>query len=283
MKSRILLPLALVLGAAGIFYFVGNRPSVDLALAEFRVANLTCGSCVENVSNALTGVAGVAEVTVNVTSGRARVSFDPNKVADADIAGRITAAGYPAETVYTLDPKAYRILKTDEAALADSFVGRIGERLIPRTDFEEDLRRRRISLGGKPVSEGVLSLEVWEATLQRALLLGAAEQNKVVVQDAEVEREFERMGSKSEGFAALVTSRFGGAEAFKRTLKEDLVIRRNLDEHVSAGIADPALRQARLNAWYGELLGKTPVVIFDPVLKTAVEGGGKGCGGSCCG
>lgn len=283
MKSRILLPLALLLAFAGIFFFAVNRPAADLALVELRVANLTCGSCVANVSNALTGVAGVAEVTVNVTSGRARVAFDPNKVADADIAARITAAGYPAEPVYTLDSEAYRALRTDEAALADSFVGRIGERLIPRTDFEEDLRRRRISLGGKPVGEGALSLEVWDATLQRALLLGAAEQNKVVVQDAEVEREFELMGSKSESFAALVTSRFGGAEAFKRTLKEDLVIRRNLDEHVIAGIADPALRQARLNDWYGKLLEKTMVVIFDPTLKAAVEGGGKGCGGSCCG
>jgi len=283
MKSRILLPLALVLASAGIFYFVTNRPSADLALAEFRVANLTCGSCVENVSNALAGVAGVGEVTVNVTSGRARVGFDPERIAGADIAARITAAGYPAESVYTLDPDAYRALRTDEARLADSFVGRIGERLIPRTDFEEDLRRRRISLGGKPMSEASLGRDVWEETLQKALLLASAEQNKVVVQDTEVEEEFARMGSKSEGFAALVTSRFGGTEAFKRTLKEDLVIRRNLDEHVGAGITDPALRQARLNAWFGELREKTPVVIFDPSLKAAVEGGGKGCGGSCCG
>lgn len=112
MKSRILVPLALVLASAGIFYFVTNRPSADLALAEFRVANLTCGSCVENVSNALAGVAGVGEVTVNVTSGRARVAFDPEKVADADIAARITAAGYPAKPVQTLDPEAYRAPKS---------------------------------------------------------------------------------------------------------------------------------------------------------------------------
>jgi copper chaperone CopZ len=112
MKSRILLPLALVLAFAGIFFFAGNRPAADLALAEFRVANLTCGSCVANVSNALAGVAGIAEVTVNLTSGRARVAFDPEKVADADIAARITAAGYPAEPVRSLDPEVDRAPKT---------------------------------------------------------------------------------------------------------------------------------------------------------------------------
>lgn len=283
MKSRILLPLALVLVAAGIFFFISDRPSAALSLAEFRVANLTCGSCVENVRGALAEVKGVAEVTVNVTSGRALVAFDPERIADSVVAEKITAAGYPAEQVYTLDPDAYQALKTDEARLAGSFVGRVGERLIPRTAFDEDLRRRRLALGGRPMSEGSLGRDVWEETLRRALLLSAAEENGVVVQDAEVEREFERMGSRSDAFAAVIESRFGGAEAFKRALKEDLIIRRNLDDHVGAGIADPAQRQARLNAWYGELREKTPVVIFDPALKAAVEGGGKGCGGSCCG
>jgi len=38
-----------------------------------------------------------------------------------------------------------------------------------------------------------------------------------------------------------------------------------------------------LNRWYGDLVNQTPVVIFDPALKSIVAGGGKGCGGSCCG
>ncbi|ALC16068.1 copper chaperone CopZ [Desulfuromonas soudanensis] len=112
MKSRILLPLALVLALAGIFFFAGHRSASGLALVELRVANLTCGSCVENLSNALAGVAGIAEVTVDLTSGRARVAFDPEKVAGADIAARITAAGYPAEPVQTLGPEVDRAPKT---------------------------------------------------------------------------------------------------------------------------------------------------------------------------
>ena len=59
----------------------------------FTVGGMKCGGCVDSVSRAISGVAGVADVQVDLESASARVTgdFDPRAVADA-----ATAAGYPA-------------------------------------------------------------------------------------------------------------------------------------------------------------------------------------------
>jgi hypothetical protein len=62
-----------------------------------------------------------------------------------------------------------------------------------------------------------------------------------------------------------------------------MIIQRNIDEHVLQGESDQALVRLKLDRWFRDLTATVPVVIFDPALKAAVEGGGKGCGGSCCG
>jgi hypothetical protein len=52
---------------------------------------------------------------------------------------------------------------------------------------------------------------------------------------------------------------------------------------VLQGEADQNQARLKLTGWYRDLAAAVPVVIFDPALKAAVEAGGKGCGGGCCG
>jgi hypothetical protein len=66
-------------------------------------------------------------------------------------------------------------------------------------------------------------------------------------------------------------------------LKEELIINRNIEDFVLKGENDSTLRQVRLEQWFRNLVEATPVVLLDPALKAAVEGGGGGCGGACCG
>jgi P-type Cu+ transporter len=60
------------------------------------VSGMNCASCVAHVSRAAGSVPGVRGADVNLARGRAVVQFDPKLVRPEQIAGAITAAGYPA-------------------------------------------------------------------------------------------------------------------------------------------------------------------------------------------
>jgi copper chaperone CopZ len=281
MKSRLLITilLGLALVAAGGFAWTATRPDA-FALAEFSVQNLSCSSCVQNIQNALAGVKGVGSVDVSVTSGRARVEYAPARIDAGAIAARITEAGYPALLSQDLSVADYQALREDEARLADRFVGRIGGKLVSREAFAEALSRRE----GDPAmpKQGLLKA-VWGEILQREMLLAAAEKNGVVVQEGEVDLELRKVREKSRDFAAFVQARYGSEGEFRRQLKEDMIIRRNIDEHVLQGESDEKLSRQKIDFWFRELAAAVPVIIFDPALKAAVAGAGKGCGGNCCG
>lgn len=281
MKFRplIALVIGIALAAVGGYAWTASRPDA-FALAEFSVRNLSCGSCVRNIQGALAGVKGVGTVEVSVTTGRARVEYAPASIDASRIAERISAAGYPAALNRDLSVVDYQALREDTARLADRFVGRIGEKLVSRDDFSTALSRRE-SAAAAP-GQGLLK-SVWDEILQRELLLAAAEKNAVVVREGEVDLELRKMRTAGGDFDSVVQNRFGGAEAFRRQLKEDMIIQRNIDEHVLQGETDQNQARLKLTGWYRDLASAIPVVIFDPALKAAVDGGGKGCGGGCCG
>lgn len=281
MKLRLLIALivGLALVAVGGYAWTAARPDA-VALAEYSVQNLSCGSCVQNIRNALDGVKGVGAVEVSVTSGRARVEYVPSRIEAGTIAGRISGAGYPAVLSRDLSVADYQALREDAARLADRYVGRIGEKLVSREEFSAALSRRE---SGNAMPQQGLLKSVWGEILQRELLMAAAEKNAVVVQEGEVDLELQKVRTVNGDFDSIVQARYGSIEEFRRQLKEEMIVQRNIDEHVLQGEADQATVQLKLERWFRDLVAAVPVVIFDPALKTAVEGGGKGCGGSCCG
>ncbi|MEV0720325.1 cation transporter [Asanoa sp. NPDC050611] len=58
---------------------------------EFAVAGMTCSSCAAKVDAAVRGVAGVADVDVDVAAGRITITGDVNEAA---IAAAVVGAGY---------------------------------------------------------------------------------------------------------------------------------------------------------------------------------------------
>jgi len=281
MNRRLLIPLLLVTAVAALATLTlafGTGRSGDPALAEFSVQNLSCGSCVQNIQGALADVEGIGKVEVSVTAARARVEYDPAQVEADAIAARITATGYPATPLQLLSVSEYRSLREDVSQLAERFVGRVGERLVSREAFSAELS----ALEGELPPQGLLK-SVWDGIVQRELLLAAAEQNGVVVQPGEVDLELTRLREANSDFVSDVERRYGGEDAFRLRLKQEMTIQRNIDENVLKGANDAAGRRARLDGWFRELAATVPVLIFDPALKSAVETGGKGCGGKCCG
>ncbi|HYQ39739.1 MAG TPA: cation transporter [Pseudomonas sp.] len=65
---------------------------------ELDVQDMTCGSCVKHVTEALQSVPGVAAVEVELASGRVRVSGTPDSAA---LLAALDEAGYGAQLADT--------------------------------------------------------------------------------------------------------------------------------------------------------------------------------------
>ena len=285
MSSKICVSLCLGLTAfvAAWFFYPSGTTLANASLAEYQIEKMTCGSCISKIETALVGLGGVGSVDINLTSNRGRVTYDPNELDTQVIAEAITAAGYPATLRMELDPTEYSALQLEQAQLGQDYLARIGDRLLARTDFEELVRQR--SRGAVAAGQNdQLWKVVWQDVLQRELMLSAAEQNQVVVQDGEVEVRLDELRKQHQGLDELLVKRYGSMEAFRARLHEDMIISRNIEDHVYAGITDPGQQKVKLQQWYSELQANTDVVIFDSRLKAASQSGG-GCGsggGGCC-
>ena len=281
LRPALLSALAVLVAAAAVvlFFFGSGRSASHYARAEYSVKNLTCGSCARNIQQAVATLPGTGEADVSVTMGRATVEYDPAKISVQKIARAMTQAGYPAESLRTLAVEEYRNLKSDQSRLAARYVARIGDHLLSRDDFAREMSRR---MNESPPKPGLLR-SVWEELRRQELLLLAAERNGVVVPDAEVALEIDKMRKETPDFEKQVEARFGGREAFSRRVRNEMIIDRNIEEHVLPGIKDDVSRRQKLDSWFRELAAGTAVTIFDPALKAAVESGSGGCGGSCCG
>jgi Cu+-exporting ATPase len=75
------------------------RSSFDMNEKEelLQVYGMTCASCVARVEKALLAVPGVAQVSVNLGSEKAKVEFSEGPVADALLMEAVDKAGYRAE------------------------------------------------------------------------------------------------------------------------------------------------------------------------------------------
>ena len=287
-KKPIILILSLVLGltlVAGLLLTGGKTTAQASAMTELNVSNLSCGSCVSNIQNALAQVDGVGQVDVSVTSGRSQITYDPALIQPAQIAKVITDAGYPAKVRLELSAAEYAKLQTEAEQLSSDYVARIGKRLVSKEEFGQLLALRSSGgLAGNPSGfvNPQLQAQVWQELKEREVLLAAADRNQIVVQDGEVEIEVAKIKGATQNFAAAVEAQFGNYERFFARIKENLIINRNIEQNVVAGLTDERQKQLRFSQWYQETLQNTDVVIFDPALKLAASAGSS-CGGSCGG
>lgn len=279
--GKILLVLIVPLAAAwlGLQLFSGLPPG-EAAMAEYRLANLTCGSCAAKVDGALRALPGIETVEVDLTSNRGRVVFDPRKVDSRTIAATLTAAGYPARLRAELTADEYLALTREQEKLGQQYLARIGERLLARGDFEALVAQRAQDVS--PAERTGLRRALWDKVLQRELMLEAAARNGVFVQEGEIDARLAELGRRHQGFEQMIAQRYPDRQALRTQLRDDMTIERNLESHVFAGTSSPQQKQQLFRQWLGDLQNTTEVVIFDPEFKALAQGG-SGCGGGCCG
>jgi copper chaperone CopZ len=279
-----LLVLALGVAVAAGAFLTGKDQAVSAAaMTELKIGNLSCGSCVSNVKTALAKVEGVGQVDVSVTNGRGQVTYDPSLTNAAEIARIVSDAGYPATVRLDLSAADFAKSLSESEQLGALYVARIGNRLLSRDDFNAALSLRGAGLtpGVTPYANQQLQTQVWQELKEREILLAAADKNKIVVQDGEVDHEIQKMKSATKDFDALVVARFGSPDRFFSQLKESMIINRNIEQNVFAGLTTEREKQLRFTQWYDETLQNTNVLIFDPAIKQAEAAGSSSCGGSC--
>lgn len=278
--AAVVVATAVLLGA-GWFFWPAAGGSAQAAMAEFQIENLTCGSCVANIEKTLGKVKGVESVNVSLTSNRGRVVFDQARISSDAIGQAITTAGYPARLTNELSAAEYLDLQTEQTLMSQKYVARVGERFLTLEDFEAQVRSK--SPDGELAADQAdrIRAAIWQEVLQRELLLAAAERSNITVQEGEIDLRFKEISGEHAGFEQLIATRYGSMQAFRELLRQDMVINRNLEEHVFREISSPLERQKIFQSWYTDLVQTTDVVIFDPRLKTASAKGG--CGGGCCG
>jgi len=249
-------------------------------MAEYRLQNLSCGSCVGKIEAALASVDGVGRVDIDLTSNRGRILFDPARIDSQSIADTISAAGYPAQLHEELSADQYLSLSREQEQLGQRYLARIGDRLLSRSDFNILLEQR--SAGTSDEQRTVQRRALWNEVLQRELMLNAASANGIVVQDGEVDARIAELNQQHPGFEQVIAQRYPDHQLFREQMREEMVIERNLERHVFAGTASQQQKQRLFQEWFNDLQNNTEVVIFDPEIK-ALSRGGSGCGGGCCG
>ncbi len=68
-----------------------------LKTQRMQVGGMDCTSCAMKIESSLEQLLGVAEISVVVATGRLIVTYDPERVSEADIKQRVTALGYTIE------------------------------------------------------------------------------------------------------------------------------------------------------------------------------------------
>src|SRR4051812_33556872 len=75
---------------------VPNPETATSIRTTFAVEGMTCASCVRRVENALTKTSGIDEVSVNLATEKATVTFDPDVLGEREIRDAVEGAGYKA-------------------------------------------------------------------------------------------------------------------------------------------------------------------------------------------
>jgi Cu+-exporting ATPase len=80
---------------------------------KLDINGMTCASCVSTIENAITRIEGVQNVSVNLSTEKAQVEFNPSLVQTRDIVKAVQDVGYSAN-IATEDIDAERLARTQE-------------------------------------------------------------------------------------------------------------------------------------------------------------------------
>ncbi len=139
---------------------VGVGPSAEAAViterVEFRVAGMSCASCVVNIESVLGALPGVDRVDVSAGTDRATVDFDPTQITSSQLEEAASNAGY-------------RLMRRATTGSADAEATESAERQAEIRDLS-----RRVGLGAAlstPLVLAVMAVDMFGASWVPEVLL----------------------------------------------------------------------------------------------------------------
>lgn len=124
-------------------YGVIDEGSKEEVSAEFDITGMTCASCATRIEKGIMNIPGITTASVNLSSEKAFVKFDPNKAGSDEILKKIESTGYKAR------------LKSEEAIESEKELR------------EKEIRRQRTLL----ISSAILSMPLFFAMLSNLFSL----------------------------------------------------------------------------------------------------------------
>jgi len=109
-QSEVLLKKLDEIGYSGIF-----KAEEKVILSDLDIVGMTCASCVRTIENSIKKLDGISSVSVNLTTEKARVEFDSEKVSLRSIVNAVEKVGYKA-SLSTENIDAERLKRKKEIA-----------------------------------------------------------------------------------------------------------------------------------------------------------------------
>jgi copper chaperone len=275
------------------------RPIATDARAVLAVEGMSCSGCINTIKSGLSGVDGVGDVLVDVSSGRVEVNYDSSVVKDTGkIASAITATGYPATLQRILSKKEIEEQESFFAARSKLYIAAVGEWEIAREDYNTELahaRKRYASIYGPNVfdqDQGAALLERIKSQIVSRLIDEGIQMQEVLKAGYQlppemVEREFDRFltekGVSREQFERMLAGAGYSPDYFMKKFAYRITVERYVEEKVLNGLISDREKQQRYSDWFNNARLLAQVTYYDGELAALVQSSSasSGCGSSC--
>ena len=269
------------------------------ARAVLAVQGMSCSGCINEIKSSLSGIQGVGDVLVDLTTGRVEVNYDSGALQDTGrIASAISAVGYPATLQQTLSKTEIEEQNRFLASRARLYVAAVGEWEIARADFNTEMahaRTRYESIYGSKVFDGdqgaVLLQRIQSQIVSRLIdegiqmqeILKAGYKVSPEVVEQEYDQFLEAKNVSREQFEQMLAASGYNADYFMKKFTYRVTVERYVDEKVFTDLMNDAQKQQQYADWFNNARLLSRVTFYDRDLERIVKSNSasSGCGSGC--
>ncbi len=274
----------------------------NVAKAVLKVDGMSCSGCIYTIKSALSGMAGIKDILVNVGNGEAEIYYDKTELKDINsIPKSITNSGYPAKVMRIVTADEIHKQREVAAAKVRNYIASVGGFDISREDFNIELnfaQNRYFQIYGKEISNTdqgrallqSLKAQVVSRLINEGIQMQEIQRSGFAVDSNTVDEEFksflETMNTDLTRFNSEINKRGYSPQYFRKKFEMQVLINRFLDTKVFIGLTNDVEKQQLYSTWFNNARLLANVVYYDRELERLLQaqsaGGGCSGGSSSC-
>ena len=269
------------------------------ARAVLAVQGMSCSGCINQIKSGLSGIEGIGNVLVDLSTGKVEVDYDSEKVKDTgQIASAITATGYPAMLQRTLGKEEIESENSFLASRAKLYIAAVGDWEIARDDYNAELKHARLryeSIYGSNVfsgDQGRPLLQSLKAQIVSRLIDEGIQMQEILkagykLPQEVVDREFDQFlsakGVSRDQFERMLAQSGYDADYFMKKFAYRITVDRYVEEKVLSDLISDLEKQQQYADWFNNARLLSQVTYYDRDLEAIVRASSasSGCGSSC--